>query len=157
MQRLNCMKKIICVSLVVGMYFMVTGMTHEGVVIAQDLTVVKERQDLMKEMSVSMKKLGAMAAGKKDYDRGVVHRIGLEMRDHFVRLTSLFPEDASSDDSFARMEIWQGQAFQDLMRQSEQAALSLANSNDKAGMTLALRALGGGCQQCHKSFRNPKY
>lgn len=121
---------------------------------------IKARQDRMEMIGDSMKALGQMAKGEKDYDSETATKAVQTIHDSITGFTDLFPAGSESGgDTEAAPAIWTD------MEGFEKAAMNLKDATEKAlpaaGESLdALRGvlgdIGKNCKGCHENFRVKK-
>ena len=122
-------------------------------------TVQEDRSETMKQNWANFKPFVAVAKGEAEPLPALVGNANA-LEQISKRLMTLFPEGSTSDESRAKPEIWANWAdFQQKVAAFQTAVPDLvaaAKSGDKAKIGAAVKAVGGTCGACHKSYRKPK-
>ncbi|GAB5506120.1 MAG: cytochrome c [Rhizobiaceae bacterium] len=120
--------------------------------------IVKERMDVMNEISRDMKAIAGMVRGKSPFDADEATAAARAIADHAQALPKMFPEGSMIEPSEASPDIWdEWRRFVALSRRMKSDALSLADAAetapDAAAFRSQFRALGQSCLACHEAFR----
>ncbi|MDA7984937.1 MAG: cytochrome c [Alphaproteobacteria bacterium] len=111
------------------------------------------RNDMFKALNQNMR---ALAALTKDYDQATAENLVEEIARGASRIPHGFHPDGSAiAKSHARGDIWQnGAEFIMLAATLESSARGVLEAGvSEAGLSNALREMGGNCQACHNRFR----
>ena len=124
--------------------------------------VVKERMDVMSDISRNMKSIGNMLKGGSVFDPDLVVHAGDAIAAHSGdTLTALFPEGSDQTPTEASPEIWKNwPAFSASAENMKAAALALKRvaeaGKDKKEIAGAFGKLAATCKSCHEVFRIKK-
>jgi len=131
---------------------------------AQDaLTIINQRQDLMKTQGRATAAIKAFVEGKGDL--AAAQAGGAELVRTTTSIPSLFPQQTSMVEypgkTYAKPDIWaQWDRFAQAANTAHERASALnaaLQSGDKAAIATAFDAMGKqGCGGCHTPFRQPK-
>src|SRR3954452_6927065 len=131
---------------------------------AQDaLTVINQRQDVMKTQGRATAAIKAFVEGKGDL--AAAQAGGAELVRTTTSIPSLFPQQTSMVEypgkTYAKPDIWaQWDRFAQAANTAHERASALnaaLQSGDKAAIATAFDAMGKqGCGGCHTPFRQPK-
>jgi cytochrome c556 len=127
-----------------------------GVVLAQNTSVIKQRQDLMKANQETAKVLDAMARGSARFDLAKAKAGFKAFQEHATKLKSLWPEDSKTGgNTHALPAIWTNLKdyldwFDGFANDAKAAAESV---KDEASFKAALPNVFDYCNSCHKDFR----
>lgn len=128
-------------------------------VAAQNLSVIKERQDHFEEMGDAAKPVGAMFKGSKPFKLETVQSALKTIREKTEVLPDLFPEDSKEGgDTRALPAIWEDKAdfenrFKKLAAAAEAAEPAIT---DEDSFRATWKDLVGNCSGCHKNYRERK-
>ncbi len=128
-------------------------------VFAQNVPVIKERQDHFKKMGDAAKPVGAMFKGEADFDLAKVQAALKVMQEKAPILPTLFPDDTKTGgDTEALPIIWQEKAdFEARFKKLGEAAKAAeATITDEETFPDTWKEVMGNCSGCHKKFRKPK-
>jgi len=128
-------------------------------VFAQNVPVIKERQDHFKKMGDAAKPVGAMFKGEADFDLAKVQAALKVMQEKAPILPTLFPDDTKTGgDTEALPIIWQEKAdFEARFKKLGEAAKAAeASITDEETFPDTWKEVMGNCSGCHKKFRKPK-
>ncbi len=126
---------------------------------AQNVTVIKKRQDTLKEMGDAVKPVGAMYKGEADFDLAKVQAALKVIQKNAPLLPPLFPDDSKTGaDTEALPKIWEDKAdfegrYQKLADAAKAAESAITNEES---FPEAWKAVVGNCAGCHKQYRKPK-
>lgn len=126
---------------------------------AQNLPVIKERQDHLKKMGDAVKPVGAMYKGEADFDLAKVQAAVKVMQEKAALLPALFPDDSKTgEDTEALPKIWEEKAdFESRFKKLGDAAKAAESSiTDEDTFPDTWKEVMGNCSGCHKKFRKPK-
>jgi cytochrome c556 len=125
-------------------------------VMAQNLPVIKQRQEIMKKTNDETKVLNAMAKGEAPFDAAKAQALfsGIEERSKIA--AGLFPDDTKEGEKTrAKAEIWQNKAdFDAKMNEflkSVAAAKTASTSADS--FKAATKHMVETCDNCHEKYR----
>lgn len=128
-------------------------------VAAQNLAVIKERQDHLKKMGDAAKPVSAMFKGEADFDLAKVQAALKVMQEKAALLPALFPDDSKTgEDTEALPKIWEEKAdFEERFKKlGESAKAAEASITDELTFPDTWKEVMGNCSGCHKKFRKPK-
>ena len=128
-------------------------------VAAQNVAVIKERQDALKAIGDAVKPVGAMYKGEADFDLAKVQAALKVMQEKAAILPPLFPEDSKTgNDTEALPIIWDEKAdFESRYKKLGEAAKAAeASITDEETFPDTWKEVMGNCSGCHKKFRKPK-
>jgi cytochrome c556 len=128
-------------------------------VAAQNLTVIKERQDLLEAIGKAVKQPGAAFRGEDTFDLAKVQAALKIIQTNAAKLPDLFPDDSKTgEDTEALPIIWQekkdfADRYPKLVADAKAAETSIT---DEVSFQEVWPKLMGNCSGCHKKFRKPK-
>ncbi len=133
--------------------FAITASAHKGAT-----GVVKERMDLMKSLSDTMKELAAMFRGKSAYSENAVRKAAVEIKGHGEHMRGLFPAGSNQHPSESRPEVWtKPEGFEKLTQDMIKAAIAMeAAAATRAQAQTAFGEIGATCKSCHDDYRIEK-
>ena len=140
---------------VVGVVLLGLGAT---VVLAQNVGVIKERQDLMKANAEATKAPVAMMKGEAPFDLPKVQASLKTFQDNAVKLKTMWPEDSrTGGNTRALPAIWNNVKvyldwFDGFGKDAKAAAAAI---KDEASFKTEWPKVIGYCGGCHKDFRAP--
>ena len=140
---------------VVGAVLLGLGAT---VVLAQNVGVIKERQDLMKANAEATKGPVAMMKGEAPFDLPKVQASLKTFQDNSAKLKTLWPEDSKTGEKTRALPaIWNNMKdylawFDDFGKDAKAAAATI---KDEASFKTEWPKVIGYCGGCHKDFRAP--
>lgn len=118
--------------------------------------VVKQRQDLMKQMGAQTRPIGGMLRGQEPFDLAKV-QAGLKVfAENSEKFASLFPESSKGvGDTEALPSVWENKEKFDAMRSKFQqdATTALASIKDEASFKAEMPKVLQNCGACHNDFR----
>lgn len=126
---------------------------------AQNVAVIKERQDHLKKMGDAVKPVGAMYKGEADFDLAKVQAALKVMQEKAAVLPTLFPDDSKTGaDTEALPKIWDDKADLEsrFKKLGEAAKAAEAAITDEDTFPDTWKEVVGNCSGCHKKFRKPK-
>jgi cytochrome c556 len=141
--------------IVAGVVLLVLG---AGMALAQNIGVIKERQQLMKANEDVLRAPDAMARGKAPFDLVKVKASFKALQEQAMKLKSLWPEDSKTGGkTHALPAIWTNLKdyldwFDGLAKDAKAAEASVT---DEASFKAAWPNLIDYCNSCHKDFRAP--
>lgn len=137
--------------------------TASGFVLAHDgaTGMVMQRMEAMKEISQSMKAIGAMVKGEKEFNAAEVEAAALVIAGHGKHIGHMFPEGSLDKPTEALPVIWtRWDDFTRIGKEMETSALALAEASKSAStaqdIVQHLGAVGQTCKSCHQDFRLAK-
>jgi len=128
-------------------------------VVAQNVAVIKERQDHLEQVGKAAKPVNAMFKGEDAFDLAKVQAALKVMQEKAAVLPALFPDDSKEGgDTEALPAIWEKKAdFEERFKKLGEAAKAAeASIVDEATFPDTWKAVMGNCSGCHKAFRKPK-
>jgi cytochrome c556 len=129
------------------------------VAFAQNVSVIKERQKLLKAMGDAAKAPTAMYKGEADFDLAKVKEALKVFQTNAAQLPKLFPDDSKTGgDTEALPAIWVEKADLESRYNKlvESAKAAEAKITDADTFPDAWKDVMGNCSGCHKKFRKPK-
>lgn len=126
---------------------------------AQNVPVIKERQDHLEKMGDAAKPVGAMFKGEADFDLAKVQAALKIMQEKAEILPALFPDDSQTGgDTEALPKIWEEKAdFEARFKKLGEAAKAAETAIvDEDTFPDTWKEVMGNCSGCHKKFRKPK-
>jgi cytochrome c556 len=130
-----------------------------GVVAAQNVAVIKERQGHLKAMGDAVKPVAAMFKGEADFDLAKVQAALKVIQERAPKLPTLFPDDSKTgEDTEALPVIWDEKAdFEGRYKKlADDAKAAEAAITDEETFADGWKKVVGNCSGCHKKFRKPK-
>jgi len=134
-----------------------------GIALAHDgaTGMVMQRMEAMKEISASMKAIGAMVKGEKEFNAAEVESSALVIAGHSKHIGHMFPEGSLDKPTEALPVIWtRWDDFTRIGKEMEMSALALAEASKTAAtaqdIVPQLGAVGQTCKSCHQDFRQAK-
>lgn len=128
-------------------------------VVAQNVAVIKERQDHLKKMGDAVKPVSAMYKGEADFELAKVQAALKVMQEKAAILPTLFPDDSKTGgDTEALPIIWDEKADLEarFKKLGEAAKAAEASITDEDTFPDTWKTVMGNCSGCHKKFRKPK-
>jgi cytochrome c556 len=128
-------------------------------VAAQNVAVIKERQDHLEKIGDAVKPVGAMYKGEADFDLAKVQAALKVIQEKAPLLPPLFPDDSKTgNDTEALPIIWDEKAdFESRYKKLGEAAKAAeASITDEETFPDTWKEVMGNCSGCHKKFRKPK-
>lgn len=128
-------------------------------VAAQNVAVIKERQDHLKAIGDAVKPVGAMYKGEADFDLAKVQAALKVIQEKAPLLPPLFPDDSKTgNDTEALPIIWDEKAdFESRYKKLGDAAKAAETGiTDEETFPDTWKEVMGNCSGCHKKFRKPK-
>jgi cytochrome c556 len=128
-------------------------------VAAQNVDIIKQRQDALKAMGDAVKPVSAMYKGEADFDLAKVQAALKVMQEKTAILPTLFPDDSKTGrDTEALPVIWDEKAdLESRFKKLNEAAKAAETSiTDVDTFPDTWKAVMGNCSGCHKKFRKPK-
>jgi cytochrome c556 len=126
-----------------------------GAAIAQS-DVVKQRQDLMKQMGAQTRPIGSMLRGQEPFDLSKV-QAGLKVfSENSQKAAPLFPENSKNvGDTEALPSVWENKSkFEANMTKLHQdAQTAMASIKDEASFKAEMPKVLQNCGACHNDFR----
>ena len=137
--------------------------TVSGIAIAHDgaTGMVMQRMEAMKEISASMKLIGAMVKGESAFDVAKVEEAANVVAGHGKHIGHMFPEGSLDKPTEALPVIWtRWDDFIRIGKEMETSALALAEAAKTASSAKdilpQLGEVGKTCKSCHQDFRLAK-
>ena len=127
--------------------------------VAQNLTVIKERQKHFEAMGKAVKGPVKMFKGEADFDLAKVQEALKVMQEKAAVLPKLFPDDSKKgEDTEAMAAIWENKTdFENRFKKlGDDAKAAAAGIIDKATFDVQFKDVMGNCGGCHKKYRKEK-
>lgn len=127
--------------------------------LAQNVAVIKERQDHLETMGKAVGKVGKMFKGDEDFDLAKVQETLKLVQDKAAVLPKLFPDDSKKgEDTEALPAIWESKKdFEDRFPKLAGAAkVASAAITDEMNFVDEWPKVVDNCKECHKKYRKPK-
>lgn len=120
--------------------------------------VVKQRMDLMKDISKELKSILQVIKGQKAFNGKNVSAAASAIANHAGQVPKLFPKGTSGHPSEATEEVWKDWSTftkrADDMKAAASALAASAGSASKASDILpAFKSVAETCRSCHSKFR----
>jgi len=118
--------------------------------------VVKQRQDLMKQMGAQTRTIGGMLRGQESFDLAKVQASLKVLADNSQKAGPLFPENSKDDPKTEALpSIWQNpdkfQAIRSKLHQDAETAMNTIK--DEATFKAEMPKVIQNCGACHNEFR----
>ncbi|WP_062014216.1 cytochrome c [Aureimonas sp. AU4] len=125
--------------------------------LAQNLDVIKERQQVMKMNAQAAKQANSIIKGETPYDAAKADELFRMLNDDARKFATLFPEDSKTGGKTeAAPAIWEKpaefKAANDKFIADTQAAVD-AKPQDVASFEASFKTVAANCQSCHQQFR----
>lgn len=118
--------------------------------------VVKERQELMKQMGAQTRPIGGMLRGQEPFDLAKVQNSLKIIATSAEKVAPLFPENSKNvDKTEALPSVWENKAKFDSIRSKlhQDAQTALATIKDEASFKSEMPKVLQNCGACHNDFR----
>ncbi len=129
-----------------------------SVAIAAEATdpVAKARQTLMDTIVMNTKVLGDMAGGKAAFDAAAAEGAKAALVAASADIGAKFETEASDPKSAAKPEIWTN--WDDFLKKAGvlNAAATAMDVASAETIGAGMGAVGGACQDCHKTYQIPR-
>ena len=128
-------------------------------VAAQNASVIKARQEIMKGNIKHARDLTAMVKGQAPFDAAKASAAFSDFAAAAKKLPTAFPDDSKTGEKTrASAKIWENRA--DFNAKIAGFAKAVADNTDKAktldGLKAALPVVGKACANCHDTYRLPQ-
>jgi len=135
----------------------VAGLLALGVTaaIAQS-DVVRQRQDLMKQMGAQTRSIGGMLRGQEAFDLAKVQASLKVFSDNSEKVGALFPENSKDDPKTEALPaIWQNKEKFNSIRSKlhQDAQTAMTSIKDEASFKAEMPKVLQNCGGCHNEFR----
>jgi cytochrome c556 len=137
--------------------------TLSGIALAHDgaTGMVMQRMEAMKEIGSSMKAIGAMVKGEREFDGAAVESAAGVIAGHAKHMPHMFPEGSLDKPTEALPVIWvRWDNFTGIAKTMEADAMALAKAAKVASSAQdilpQLAEVGKSCKSCHQDFRQAK-
>ena len=127
--------------------------------LAQNVAVIKQRQDHLKAMGKAVKEPVKMFKGETEFDLTKVQAALKVIQEKAAVLPTLFPGDSKvGNDTEALPAIWENKADVEsrFKKLGEDAKKAEAGITDKASFETQFKDVMGNCGGCHKKYRKEK-
>lgn len=157
-QRKRIISLKMCIATIV-----VSAMVSAPAIAHQGATgVVKERMDMMGEISKAMKVIGEMVRGVTAFDASAAREAALEIKKHASMIPELFPAGTTEKPSEALSAIWENweeflELTNDMKVEADVLADTASNSSNPEEFEAAFGRIGRSCTSCHQKFRLKKH
>ncbi|MGE3248080.1 MAG: cytochrome c [Beijerinckiaceae bacterium] len=123
--------------------------------------VVKQRMDLMKDISKDLKSVLQMVNGQKAFDGKSVAAAALAIANHAGQIPKLFPKGSSGHPSEATPDVWKDwngfvKQADDMKAAAAALAASARTASKTADIVPAFKSVAETCSSCHSKFRMKK-
>jgi cytochrome c556 len=122
----------------------------------QNLDVIKERRETMKQTGAAAGAVGKMLKGDAPFDLASVQASLKTMVDAAAKMPTLFPDDAKTgDDTRALLAIWDNKADLNARyaKLGQDATNALATIKDQASFAATMPPIFKNCGGCHEKYR----
>ena len=126
--------------------------------LAQNVSVIKERQGHYETMGKAVKGPAAMFKGEADFDLAKVQAALKVIKEKAAIIPKLFPDDSKTGgDTEALPAIWENKAdFEDRFTKLGEAAKAAEGTiTDEISFQEVWKDVAGNCSGCHKKYRKP--
>ncbi|MEQ1577192.1 MAG: cytochrome c [Hyphomicrobium sp.] len=143
----------------IGLAFATVTVCTMTAAIAQNVAVIKERQDHLEAMGKAVKEPVKMFKGDEDFDLAKVQSALKVIQEKAALLPALFPADSKTgEDTEALAAIWENKAdvesrFKKLGEDAKKAAAAIT---DEDTFQAPFKDVMGNCSGCHKKYRKEK-
>lgn len=122
---------------------------------------IRDRHDLMKSMGQQAENINnAFNTGAEGFNIAVIQRSAQAIALSAHQIPGLFPKGSTDPHSRALPAIWENwDKFEDLTKQLEHEATSIANAADTGGdekLPNKTKKMFAICKSCHDQFRRPE-
>jgi cytochrome c556 len=143
----------------IGFAFAIVPVFSMTAAIAQNLPVIKQRQDALEAMGKAVKDPVKMFKGEAEFDLTKVQAALKVMQEKTAILPTLFPDDSKvGEDTEALPAIWENKADVEsrFKKLGEDAKKAQAGITDKASFETQFKDVMANCSSCHKKYRKEK-
>ncbi|MHA3977747.1 c-type cytochrome [Halovulum sp. GXIMD14794] len=133
-----------------------------GILAAQDVNEVAQREAAMKKVGSGAKTIGDMLKGETEFNADRANAALAEMHSASMNFENLFPEGtagAGSNEFVASEKIWEDfTGFERAVAtfRSDIEAAQQQAPRDKEQLAAAFGTIGKNCQSCHETYRTKK-
>jgi cytochrome c556 len=127
--------------------------------VPQNLGVIKERQQTMKQTGSAAGRLGKILKGEAPFDLAGVQASLKTIADAAAKMPTLFPDDSKTgSDTKALPAIWDNKAdvTARYAKLGQDATAALASIKDPASYKTAMPVVFKNCGGCHEKYRAPE-
>jgi cytochrome c556 len=127
--------------------------------LAQNVAVIKQRQDHLEAMGKAVKEPVKMFKGEADFDLAKVQAALKVIQEKAAVLPPLFPDDSKvGEDTEALPAIWENKADVEsrFKKLGEDAKKAEAGITDQETFEAQFKDVMGNCSGCHKKYRKEK-
>ena len=125
-------------------------------VMAQNLPVIKQRQEIMKHSDDDLKLLTKMTRGEAPYDAAKVTAAYTAMEASYKKVQTLFPEDSKTgENTRAQPKVWQDRADFDAKMAAliKVAGEAKVKATSEASFKEIHPSVVKACDNCHADYR----
>lgn len=131
------------------------AVAHEGA-----MGVVGERMSAMKQMADSMKTVGEMLTGRRDFDATTARAGVAALHEKCHQALKQFSSATQDHPSRASPAVWEeADEFKSEMERFDAAVKALVAASEVGnldGMKVPFKDVGQSCSSCHQKFRLPE-
>ena len=127
--------------------------------VAQNVAVIKERQDHLEAIGKAVKEPVKMFKGEAEFNLGKVQAALKVIQEKAALLPPLFPDDSKTgEDTEALPAIWENKADVEsrFKKLGEDAKKAEAGITDEETFAPLFKDVMGNCSGCHKKYRKEK-
>lgn len=127
--------------------------------LAQNVAVIKERQDHLETMGKAVKEPVKMFKGEAEFELSKVQAALKVIQDKAALLPPLFPDDSKvGEDTEALPAIWENKADVEsrFKKLGDDAKKAEASITDEETFQTEFKQVMGNCSGCHKKYRKEK-
>lgn len=142
-----------------GQALAIVCVVSAGGAFAQNVAVIKERQDHLKAMGKAVKEPVKMFKGEAEFDLAAVQAALKVIQEKAAVLPKLFPDDTKTgSNTEARPAIWENKTdFEGRFKKlGDDAKAASTGITDKATFETQFKDVMGNCSGCHKKYRKEK-
>jgi cytochrome c556 len=124
--------------------------------VPQNLDVIKERKQIMKQTGAAAGAAGKMLKGESPFDLAAVQTALKTMAEAAAKMPTLFPDDSKTGgDTRALPAIWDDKADVNARyaKLGQDAANALAAIKDQASFAATMPPIFKDCGGCHEKYR----
>ncbi|SJM33697.1 c-type cytochrome [Mesorhizobium delmotii] len=131
------------------------SLAHEGA-----MGVIAERMTVMKEMAQTMKTLGEMLNGRREFDARLARASIAAMHEKCHQASEQFTSGTSDHASRAAPAVWEKpdefKAEMERFDAAVKALLAASEAGDLDAIRVPFKKVGQACSSCHGAYRVPE-
>jgi cytochrome c556 len=150
---------VLCMMRKIGLALAAVSVVSITAAAAQNVAVIKERQDHFEAMGKAVKEPVKMFKGDAEFDLAKVQEALKIIQEKSALLPALFPDDSKvGEDTEALPAIWENKADVEsrFKKLGDDAKAAAAGITDKATFEVQFKDVMGNCGGCHKKYRKEK-